>query len=75
MPTVILLDVSFSMCQRVPGSKVDEGGNALLKKELAAAACCQMLDHLQQTNKLEFVALVRHTYIYNIMIFNILLYV
>ncbi|KAF2361295.1 Reverse transcriptase domain [Trinorchestia longiramus] len=71
MPTVILLDVSFSMCRPVPsdGTTEEEEGNApILRKDLAALACCQLLDHLTLTNKLEFVSLVIYSSLYEVVV-------
>ncbi|XP_018007308.1 integrator complex subunit 14 [Hyalella azteca] len=71
MPTVILLDVSFSMCRPVPnigGQDEAENSSPLLRKDLAALACCQLLDHLTLTNKLEFVSLVIYSSLYEVVV-------
>ena len=63
MPTVILLDTSFSMCRPVPPAPEDhlseeEASAPFLRKDLAALAALKILDHFQATNRLEFVSLV-----------------
>lgn len=72
MPTIILLDVSFSMCRPVAAEarseEDEEGSGPLLRKDLAALACCQLLDHLQHTNRLEFVALIIYSSLYEVVV-------
>lgn len=64
MPTVLLLDVSLSMCRPIleglgsPPKSLEENGEVILHKNLAIMGCNQILDHFSQYCKLEFTALV-----------------
>lgn len=65
MPTVLLLDVSLSMCQPVfedlgivKSKPLEENGDVILRKNLSVMGCNQILDHFSQYCKLEFTALV-----------------
>ncbi|XP_076067871.1 integrator complex subunit 14 isoform X2 [Oratosquilla oratoria] len=65
MPTVILLDVSLSMCRRV-SEEASNGEEDVLRKHLAVHGCNVLLDHFMQHCKLEFTALVIFSSLYEV---------
>lgn len=63
MPTVILLDVSLSMCRPVPDS-----AEPLQVRHLAVHGINAFLDHMAQHCKLEFAALVVFSSLYELVV-------
>ncbi|RXG60573.1 von Willebrand factor A domain-containing protein 9 [Armadillidium vulgare] len=76
MPTVLLLDVSLSMCQPVfedigiigKSKPLEENGDVILRKNLSVMGCNQILDHFSQYCKLEFTALIIFSSLYEVVV-------
>ncbi|XP_015512843.1 integrator complex subunit 14 [Neodiprion pinetum] len=68
MPTVIALDVSLSMRRPVVGSVTPDGTQSeqLTRHHLAIAGINALIDYLQVNSKLEFVALVVFSSLYEV---------